>query len=276
MAGREAPAVNCSSSRAIVAVASDSLSRSSPSSCADRQLSPFGLAAIDALAPVPGETILDIGCGAGQSVLQLAERVGPDGQVVGVDIAAPLLALARQRATGFGQVRVIEANVASLDLPDACADAMFSRFGVMRFADRVAAFAHFHRLLKPSGRLAFVCWRSLAENELDLLPLAAAGLEADADAAAFAFAKPAVTRRVLGAAGFADVAIAPHDRAASCGGLAEAVAVLLKLGALGKIVRETPGLCDAVEPRLRAALEPRVTSNGVALGAAVWIVTAPT
>lgn len=63
----------------------------------DLQLSPLGLRAIEALSPKPGEVIADIGCGAGQTVLQLAQRVGPDGQVIGVDIAPLLLNLARQR-----------------------------------------------------------------------------------------------------------------------------------------------------------------------------------
>ena len=64
----------------------------------DRQLSPLGLRAIDALDPAPGNVVVDIGCGAGQSTRQLAARVGPAGRVVGVDIAVPLLALTRNRA----------------------------------------------------------------------------------------------------------------------------------------------------------------------------------
>ncbi len=62
------------------------------------------------------------------------------------------------------------------------------RFGVMAFADPLAAFCNFQRILKPSGRLAFVCWRALVENELDLLPLQATGLEAMADTTPFSFA----------------------------------------------------------------------------------------
>jgi precorrin-6B methylase 2 len=74
----------------------------------DRQLSPLGLRAIDALAPRPGEVVLDVGCGAGQTVLQLAERVGPQGRVIGIDIAPRLIAIARERAARLGQVSFIE------------------------------------------------------------------------------------------------------------------------------------------------------------------------
>ena len=61
----------------------------------DLQMSPLGLAAIDALAPAEGQTVLDIGCGAGQTILQLMDRVGPAGRVIGVDLAPRVLAVAR-------------------------------------------------------------------------------------------------------------------------------------------------------------------------------------
>ena len=84
----------------------------------DLQLSPLGLRAIEALSPRPGEAIADIGCGAGQTVLQLAQLVGPDGQVIGVDIAPSLLDLARDRAKGLSQVSFIACDARRLDLPD--------------------------------------------------------------------------------------------------------------------------------------------------------------
>jgi SAM-dependent methyltransferase len=112
----------------------------------------------------------------------LAERVGLNGRVIGVDIARVSLDLARRRALiGFSQVSFLEADAQSLNLPDQSADGIFSRFGVMAFTDPLAAFSNFHRILKPSGKLAFVCWRALQDNELDLLPLRTAGLEAMAD-----------------------------------------------------------------------------------------------
>ena len=122
----------------------------------DLQLSPLGMRAIDTLGPAPGDVVVDIGCGAGQSTLQLAGRVGAAGRVVGNDIAAPLLDLARHRAADLPQVSFVQADAQHLDLPERSADGIYSRFGVMAFADPQAAFTNFRRILKLSGRLGRV------------------------------------------------------------------------------------------------------------------------
>ncbi len=220
----------------------------------DLQLSPLGLRAIKALRPQRGETVADIGCGAGQTVLQLAERVRPEGRVIGIDIAPRLLDVARERAIGLGQVSFIAGDAARLELPAESLDAIFSRFGVMAFADPVAAFSAFHRWLRPAGRLAFVCWRSLDENELDRLPLQAAGLEHLVDPTPFSFADPDHVRATLEASGFGDISLHAHDQDVSSGDLGAMTTVLMKVGPLGRILRETPALRAAAEPRLRAAL----------------------
>jgi SAM-dependent methyltransferase len=240
----------------------------------DRQLSPLGLRAIEALSPKPAEVIVDVGCGTGQTVLQLAERVGPDGQVIGVDIAPLLLTVARQRAERLSQASFIECDAEQLDLPKESVDGFFSRFGVMAFTDPLAAFSNFHRLMRSSGRLAFVCWRSLMENELDLLPLRVAGLEAMLDPTPFSFAKPDYVRATLQAAGFREVSIRAHDEAVSSGDLDAMAKVLLRVGPLGKILRENPQLQPEAEPRLRAALRFKGSRSHVSLTAATWIVTA--
>ena len=240
----------------------------------DLQLSPLGLRAIEALALKLGDVILDIGCGAGQTLLQLAERVGPDGHVIGVDIAPLLLEIARQRTQSLGQVKLVEADAQTLDLPSKCADAAFSRFGVMSFSDPVVAFGNFYRILKPSGVLAFNCWRSLQENELDHFPLAAARIQSISDASSFSFADPAHIRRTLAAAGFSDIAIQAHDEKVSSGDLNAMTRVLLKVGPLGKIVRENPTLRATAEPQLRVALAALGDPSKVELEAFVWIVTA--
>jgi SAM-dependent methyltransferase len=240
----------------------------------DLQLSPLGLQAIAALAPSPGETILDIGCGTGQTVLQLADRVGQSGQVIGVDMASTLLESAQKRAHQTPQASFITADAATLDRPHHTVDACFSRFGVMAFAEPIAAFANLHRLLKPAGRLAFVCWRSLAENELDNLPLRAAGLEHLADATPFTLADPATIHTTLTQAGFHTIAIAPHDQHVTAGDIETTLRVLLRIGPLGRILREHPTLRPAAEPKVRAALASQSDPSRVTLRAATWIVTA--
>jgi SAM-dependent methyltransferase len=240
----------------------------------DLQLSPLGLRAIEALGLRSGDSVLDIGCGAGQTLLQLAERVGIEGQVIGVDVAPLLLEIAARRTEALSQVRLIQADAQSLDLPSRSTDAVFSRFGVMTFADPVAAFANFRRILRPSGVLAFTCWRSLQENELDYLPLSAAGLQVPIDESPFSFADPECIRGTLAAAGFSEIVVQPHDEKVSSGDLDAMTSVLLKVGPLGKIVRENPALRATAEPRLRAALAALGDPSRVQLSASVWIVTA--
>ena len=240
----------------------------------DEQLGPLGLRAIAALAPQPGERILDVGCGAGGSTLQLAARVGPSGGVSGLDIAPELLGIARRRAADLAHVEFLEGDAQTIDLPAGGFDALYSRFGVMAFGDPVAAFSHLRRALTPDGRLAFVCWRSLAENELDHLPLRAAGLEAKANLTPFTFEDPDRIRHVLAAAGFRSIAIEADDQRVGNRDLATLLDVLLRVGPLGRILRETPALRAAAEVQVRRALEARAAPESLTLAAATWIVTA--
>jgi ubiquinone/menaquinone biosynthesis C-methylase UbiE len=242
----------------------------------DLQLSPLGLTAIEALGLGSGDVVLDIGCGAGQTLLQLAEQVGTQGQVIGVDMAPLLLEIAKRRTEPLSQVRLIQADAQYLDLPSESADAVFSRFGVMTFNDPVAAFANFRRILKPSGALAFSCWHSLQENELDNLPLSAAGFQSTVDESPFSFADPEHIRRTLAAAGFSEIVIRSHDEKVSSGDLDAMTWVLLKVGPVGKIVRENPALRATAEHRLREALAALGDPSKVQLLASVWIVTART
>jgi len=240
----------------------------------DLQLSPLGLPAIEALGAGPGDVVLDIGCGAGQTLFQLAERVGVEGQVIGVDVAPLLLDISRRRTRLLRQVSLIEADAASVDLPTGSADAIFSRFGVMNFDDAGAAFANFCRILKPSGKLVFVCWRSLEENELDHFPLSVAGVGTVLDERPFSFADPEHIRRTLEASGFSAINIQPLDQNVSSGGVDAMTSVLLNVGPLGKLIRETPALQARAEPRLREALSAMGNPIMVQLRASVWVVSA--
>jgi len=240
----------------------------------DLQLSPLGLRAIETLSLSAGDIVLDIGCGAGQTLLQLAERVGTEGQVIGVDVAPLLLEIAGRRTESLSQVRLIQADAQSLDLPSESADAVFSRFGVMTFSDPVAAFANFHRILRLSGTLAFSCWRSLQDNELDHFPLSVVGVQSSVDEGPFSVADPEHIRRTLEVAGFKEIIIQSHDEKVSSGDLDAMTWVLLKVGPLGKIVRENPALVSTTEPLLREALAALGDPSRVQLLASVWIVTA--
>jgi SAM-dependent methyltransferase len=165
-----------------------------------------------------------------------ADRVGPGGRVTAVDIAPLALEVARCRAARRSEVEFIECDALRLALPERSIDCVFSRFGVLAFRDPVAAFSNFRRMMRPSGRLAFVCWRSLDENELDLLPLQAAGLEGWLDPTPFSFADSGYIRTTLQTAGFRQITIRAHDEMVSSGDLDVTIRVLLSVGPLGKII----------------------------------------
>jgi SAM-dependent methyltransferase len=245
------------------------------------QLAPLGRQALEALAAKSGERILDIGCGGGTTALELARTVAPDGTVMGIDLSAAMLAFAQRAADGCERVQFIQADAQLYPFKPASFDAAFSRFGIMFFADPVAAFSNIRRSLRASGRLAFVCWRTLEENALDHVPLQAASRhlppqpDHDPDASGpFAFASADRVRGVLEKAGFARIAITAHDELVGSGDVDSMVAVCSKVGALGKILRENPELQTAIVPVLRSALARYDGPDGVKLTAATWIVTA--
>lgn len=249
----------------------------------DRQIEPLGLRAMDTAAPKAGERVLDIGCGCGQTSLELAQRVGSAGQVSGVDISEPMLEVARRRGGAAGaNVSFLAADAQTHAFAPGGLDLAFSRFGVMFFDDPTAAFRNIAAALTLGGRLAFVCWRPMLENPWMGVPMFAAlpllpPMPPPADPTApgpFAFADPQRLRAILAAAGFADIDIQPHDQLIGGNDLEQTVAMSLRVGPLGAVLREKPELKDGVVGAIREALAQYVTPQGVMLASATWIVTA--
>ncbi len=249
----------------------------------ERGLTPLGQAAIDAAQPKAGERVLDIGCGAGPTSQKLAQAVGSSGEVLGVDVSQALVAAAKQRATGMNNLRFTVADASAAKF-DGKYDLLFSRFGVMFFADPPGAFANLRRALKPGGRLAFVCWRAFKENGWAFIPFMAAvphlppiqRPEPNAPGP-FAFADGDRVKGILEQAGFADVALKPFDtKMANSNSLEEAVVFSSEIGPVSRV------LSDASDEQrskavaaIRAALQKRLDDGaGLSLPAACWIVTA--
>ncbi|HEY2133927.1 MAG TPA: methyltransferase domain-containing protein [Acetobacteraceae bacterium] len=240
--------------------------------------------ALDHAAPRPGETVLDIGCGCGDTVLRLAERVGPAGHVLGVDVSEPMLARAQQRVTeaGYGQARLRLADVSAANLGTGVFDLAFSRFGVMFFFNPVEAFTNLRHALKPSGRLVFACFRPMAENTWVTVPQAAGlGLFPPApppgpeDPGQFAFGDPARVRRILEGAGFRDLTFTPHNPAMRLGDTAaQAAAISTQIGAYARALAEAPEQLPALMAALTAAYAAHEGPEGVVLPGAIWLVSA--
>ncbi len=118
----------------------------------------------------PGQSLLDVGCGTGHSTLAAAQVTGPDGHVLGADISPPMLALARARAADAAGVDFLDADVAEHEFVPASFDRVISRFGVMFFADSVAAFRNIAAAMKPGAQLCFASWGLIEENPFFTLP----------------------------------------------------------------------------------------------------------
>ncbi len=250
----------------------------------DRRLAHFGELGLARARLAVGERVLDVGCGCGATTLELGRRVGAAGSVVGVDISEPMLGRARERAQAAGATNVsfTSADAQSHAFRPEHFDLVFSRFGVMFFADPPAAFANLLRALRPGGRLAFVCWQEVARNPWLGLPTRAIAAHVTLPAPAapdapgpFAFADPKRTVGILERGGFEEVALAPVESSFVVGStLDEAVEFALTVGPAAALLRDAPR--DAVaraREAVRQALAPHVTPEGVPLGASVWVAT---
>jgi SAM-dependent methyltransferase len=255
----------------------------------DETLRPLGYAAMERADIAEGEAVLDVGCGCGDTSFDIARRVGASGSVRGIDISSVMLAHARARAEAEPDL-VVEFENADAEthaLPAEAFDLVYSRFGVMFFRNPQVAFANLCSSLKPGGRIAFVCWRTLKENQWFSLPLAIAAQHIElpdptppGEPGPFAFADPENLRGILDAAGFADIAIEANDQPIPVGGAADLddiVEFIMQQGPMGRALTaveaddETRG---RVAAGVRAAFAPHFADGMVRLGTATWMVTA--
>ena len=253
----------------------------------DTQIAPLGGEAMDRIGIGAGQRVLDVGCGCGQTTLELARRVGAEGAVLGADISRPMLEGARARAdaTGIANARFEQADAQVHPFETGAFDLVFSRFGVMFFSDPVAAFANLLRALQPGARLGFVCWQALAQNAWMLRPMAALApllsLQPPSDPHApgpFAFADADRVTRILRDAGFGSVAVEGMERELLVGGgasLDDTVGFLLQMGPAGAALREADDdLRAKAADAVREAIAPFHGDDGVRMPAAAWLFTA--
>ena len=256
----------------------------------DTAMKPFSDAALIRAAVSPGERVIDIGCGCGATSLQLAELVGPNGKVLGVDVSKPMLNRAKERGAGNPVLSFAEADATTHPFERGAADLLFSRHGVMFFPEPERAFTNLRSALKPAngnqgGRVAFSCFRTPKENAL-VTTILNTVVEfvppqpkmTPGDPGPFAFADPERVKRILDAAGFTSVALEPVDVQSDISngkGMEEALLNAMEIGPASRALRGvSPETRAKAEAALRAAFTPLQKDGKVLLGAGLWIVTA--
>jgi len=246
-----------------------------------RGIAGFSEVVLKAANAQPGERVLDVGCGTGGTTAELAKAVGANGHVLGVDISEPLIGAAR--AQKLANARFEVGDAARHRFEAQAFDLVFSRFGVMFFADPVAAFRNIRGALKQAGRLVFLCWRPPSENPWGAVPMRAAqphlppmerpGPE---DPGQYAFGDRARVERILSEAGFVGLSIEPVDLMLNQG--KDVADVLERIGEFGPLARAfkdaAPEQVAKAKAAIGEALKPYATADGVKLAGACWLVRA--
>lgn len=251
----------------------------------DVLLAPISELLLDRSHPENGERVVDIGCGCGGTTIELAQRVAPTGYVLGMDISAPMLGRARERAPADLPLEFVLADATVHAFEPRRTDLLFSRFGVMFFADPVLSFANMRKALRVGGRLAFACWREPRNNPWMMVALQEAYKHVPRppevgpdDPGPFAFANEQRVRRILAEAGFSSIAMEVCDLTLDVAfgrGLEAAVSGALEVGPTSRALEgQPPEVMATVANAIRIAYAPLAKGDSIPLLASVWIVTA--
>jgi ubiquinone/menaquinone biosynthesis C-methylase UbiE len=252
-------------------------------------LGAHGEEALRLVPPQPGQRVLDIGCGFGDTTQHIAGLVGPEGEAVGVDAAPRFIETAREEAAAAGvenaRFEVVDVQTGDLGGPY---DMAFSRMGVMFFANPVAALRNVRRSLVPGGRVTMAVWRRREDNEwMYRAQQIVEGIverpeeydEPTCGPGPFSMAGADTTSDVMLHSGFTDVALHRCDLPIMIGhDVQEAMDLVMALGPAGEILRlagdRAAPLHDRVRTELRRGLEEFEGPHGLRAGASTWIVTA--
>lgn len=219
-------------------------------------------------------TLVDIGCGAGGTLVALAAR-RPGAKLTGVDVAPVLLIVARERLAQAGATATLVNADAASWAPASSFDAAISRHGVMFFDNPLAAFANIRSALTPGATFSFTCFRERAANPWATLltmpssPPSLGGYQPGP----FAFADRAFVTTVLTQAGWRSVAAAAIDYRYHAGDdIDDALAFFTRIGPAALPLRNAdPAMRAMMMARLRAALLPYATADGMVLPVAAWL-----
>ncbi len=251
-------------------------------------LSYHGKDAIDSLNYSNINRILDVGCGWGDTAIEMAVNTGSDGSVLGIDCVDAFLAFGRKQAQtrNIDNVEFVAADVQTYPFQPEF-DLCFSRFGMMFFENPVFALRNVRKALKPGGQLVFITWRTIEDNPwfglpkkivLNHLPPPAEGGQT-CGPGPFSMSNQEVVTAQLAAAGFEDISIERTDGTVMVGrDVEQAIAFQLALGPAGEIFRESGELGiereTEIKQEMSLELTPYLTNSGVIMDSSSWTISA--
>ncbi len=241
------------------------------------------------LTPSPGERVIDLGCGFGDTTQQIAGMVGPGGEAFGVDASARFIETASREAeeAGLTNCSFAVADIQA-EVPGREFDAAFSRMGTMFFANPVMAMRNVKRALRPGGRLCMVVWRAKSENPYFYRAEEIAGRwlthpdqtdEPTCGPGPFSMSNADTTSGILKSAGFEQIGLTRCDKPILLGmTLDDAVDMVTSIGPAGEPIRVNEERGAEVRPEIEAAIREEFADqqadDGVWGQASTWLVSA--
>ena len=238
----------------------------------------------------PGDKVLDIGCGYGETCLEIGRIVGPEGEVFGLDCTESFLEIAEKekQESGLQNVKFVLGDAMTYELPENYYDVVYSRFGVMFFQNIVFALRNAHKALKPGGKLCLIVWRTISDNpcwgmakDIALKHLPPPGDDAaTCGPGPFALANEETTRAMMNAAGFENIVLFKRNDADVCIGtsMEEAIDFQILVGPSGEIIREANELGQEKLPDIRqdmkSSMTPHEKEDGVFMPSSTWLIMA--
>lgn len=241
------------------------------------------------LDPAPGERVIDLGCGFGDTTQQIAALVGPEGEAFGVDASERFIETATREAreAGLTNCGFAVADIQA-EVPGEGFDAAFSRMGTMFFANPAVAMRNVRQAIRPGGRLCMVVWRAKTENPYFYRAEEIAGRwlthpdetdEPTCGPGPFSMSNADTTSGILKSAGFERISLTRCDKPILLGStMDEAVGMVTSIGPAGELIRINEEKGAEVRPEIEAAIrdefEDRSDDEGVWGEASTWLVCA--